>query len=482
MEGGGRIRLVLAAAGIAGLAVVARLPFVSLPLTIDGAGYAEVARQWARGATLYEDVWVDRPQSLLLVFRGLLHVGGGSTETFRIAAALAGAVLAVLVFLVALRLAGRRAAVAAGVLAAVAGSSPYIEAFTLNGELLAAIPATAAILAFIVHQEREQAHWLVLAGLLAGFGLTLKQSAVDPLLAISAMLVLTQRRRALPSVLLFAGAALVPLAVSAAAASSPEAWWYAVVGYRGDGDSLLTGPLGYRIYLFLLSVPVITIGLGFLLAAAALGRSRTPRLVHLWTLGAVVGILGGGNFHAHYFIQLVPPLAVAGGIFVAHLFEAPRRARLLPVAALSAAAAVTLAATVPAYIGERRERTIAVFRSEHPLIGEWAAEYLEQHSAPDDPVLVVPGEPIVHYLTERPPLTPYLWYSNVRSIPGAMKQTLAIVAERRAAYIVVSRPAYYVDPSGELNELLIENYRIVARRGPSSILARRAVPRPVASR
>ena len=48
-----------------------RLPFFDAPLTADEGGYAEAARLWGRGATLYRDIWVDRPQGLILVFRGV---------------------------------------------------------------------------------------------------------------------------------------------------------------------------------------------------------------------------------------------------------------------------------------------------------------------------------------------------------------------------------------------------------------------------
>src|SRR6476659_5430870 len=50
------------------LAFLLRLPYVTVPLTADEGGYAEVARLWARGAALYDRVdgiWVDRPQGLL---------------------------------------------------------------------------------------------------------------------------------------------------------------------------------------------------------------------------------------------------------------------------------------------------------------------------------------------------------------------------------------------------------------------------------
>src|SRR5205085_1961805 len=39
-------------------------------------------------------------------------------------------------------------------------------------------------------------------------------------------------------------------------------------------------------------------------------------LLRLWLLGAAIGVLGGGNFHAHYYIQLAAPLAALGAFGV----------------------------------------------------------------------------------------------------------------------------------------------------------------------
>src|SRR2546421_12145246 len=86
------------------LAVLVRLPFWKAPLTADEGGYAEVARLWSRGATLYGGAWVDRPQGLVLVFRAL-HLFGGSPLAMRAAAAVVAAPVVAATMLLTLRLA-----------------------------------------------------------------------------------------------------------------------------------------------------------------------------------------------------------------------------------------------------------------------------------------------------------------------------------------------------------------------------------------
>ena len=58
--------------GVAAVTLLVRLPLLGLPLDPDEGGYAYIAQRWADGARLYSpQAWVDRPQGLMLLFRGI---------------------------------------------------------------------------------------------------------------------------------------------------------------------------------------------------------------------------------------------------------------------------------------------------------------------------------------------------------------------------------------------------------------------------
>ena len=299
------------ALGLVGAAL--RLQFSNLPVTTDEAGYAEVARLWSHGAVLYRDIWVDRPQPLLLVFR-LVAAIDDSVTAMRVLAALLGVLLTIGAALVARELLDDRAAVATAALVALLGLSPFVEAFVLNGELIAAVPATFGVWCFVRYLATRQPGLLVAAGLLGGTAVMVKQSAFDGLLACCAYLVWRERRTAVVPAAAMALAALAPVLVCVLTAPSARDWWQAVVAYRGEGDSLVTGSPSTRLLLFVTSASALSRALGVLMVLAFIGRRRTPLLVKFWIAGAVVGILGGGNFHAHYYIQLVAPVALAAAV------------------------------------------------------------------------------------------------------------------------------------------------------------------------
>jgi 4-amino-4-deoxy-L-arabinose transferase-like glycosyltransferase len=445
----------LAAVVAALLALATRVAFWGTPLTADEGGYAQIARLWDSGVALYGGAWVDRPQGLLLVYRGLLELGGGSTESLRIVAAAVSMLMVVATVVVAVRICGTLEAIAAGLLLATFAASPFIEAFTLSGELLAAFPAVLSLLAFTVYLQRRRVAWLAVAGLLTGCAVMIKQSAFDAGLAAVAFLLLTERKRAL-SVSIFVLMALVPVVIAASTAPTHD-WWNAVVAYRAEGDSLLTGSPLHRFELFADSLPAAAKGLGVLALLAAIGWRSSPLLVRLWLGAAIVGVLGGGNFHTHYYVQLAAPLSILAAVGVVQLLVERRR---IATAVCGAAALVTVALTAPLWFASGPAQARAIWPKDGRLVhSEAVAAYVKAHTKPNERILVLWAGADVYYLADRRPALPYLWYRNVESIDGALASVQWLLAVRLPALVVLAQAPDTIDPSGETERILRQKYR-----------------------
>ena len=189
----------LGVVAIALVAVLVRLRFLDVPLSVDEGGYAAVARFWAGGSHLYRDVWVDRPQGLLLLYRGAFDLFGPHAWAVRLLATVWGAGLASVVALLVARVADRRTGLVAGLLVAMLSVGPRIEGFAANGELLAALPAAAALLAIRgLARPRGTTRCSSAPGALAAFALLVKQSGYDGGGAIGVWLLLAAWRGWLP--------------------------------------------------------------------------------------------------------------------------------------------------------------------------------------------------------------------------------------------------------------------------------------------
>ena len=451
--------MLLVAIGTATLAVLVRLPFLGAPLTADEGGYAEAARLWARGDTLYRDIWVDRPQGLELVFRAVVAVGS-TPEVIRGAAALVGALCVVATLLLALRLAGRTAAFAAALLIATAGASPFIEAFTLAGELVASLLVILALLAFTSYMRSHSIAWLTVAGLVGGCAVMVKQSAFDALLAMLAYVVWTERRRALrPAAVIVAGGA-APVLGGALAAVSFHPGWFAVVSYRGSGDSLVTGSVAHRLDLFVDSLPAVLEGIGLLALLAVVGWRGSPLLARLWLGAAALGVLGGGNFHFHYYLQLVPPLAILAGVGVEKLVD--RRAWKTALA-FGAVAVATVVVTVPLWFDGPTAQAKAIWPDDVHLRHDAAVvRYLDTHTRPGEKVFVLWAAANVYYLADRAPVIPYMWRRNIEAIPGVLDRLRGDLAAGRPALVAVVQSPDGLDRSGKTAAILASRYRRVA--------------------
>jgi hypothetical protein len=452
------------------VAAALRLPFLFSGIGMDEGGYAYVASRWASGGHLYHDAWVDRPQGLMLVYRWLLDLGH-APWAIRLAMLLAGVGITVLLGIIGWLLLTPWTGAAAAALYAVIGVGPHIEGFTFNGELAAALPATAAIAAALWWKRCGRKRWLLAAGLAGGVALTMKQSGFDGLAVALVIAAATPSsrltRRAERVGIVLAGAA-APLVASAlhGLLTGWHAYWYAVVGWRLNAAAGGSRPLGLRLQDLAHTLPNGRADLWALALLAVLGAwscARHPglrRLVPLaWVAAAFAAFNVGGLYWPHYWVQMVPPLALLGGAGAGAL---PRRGAPWSQAPVALAItpvilALISLASLPSPLGP--DGVAYAYRSS---VDERVADYVDAHTPPRSPIYALVSEADLYFLAGRPSPYPYLWEAEVQQIPGAMarlERTLASPSGPRL--VLVYTPATSVDRSGRLERVLVGHYRPV---------------------
>jgi 4-amino-4-deoxy-L-arabinose transferase-like glycosyltransferase len=213
---------------------------------------------------------------------------------------------------------------------------------------------------------------------------------------------------------------------------------------------------------------------------------RTPEQTALLGLlaASAIGVAAGARFYPHYYVQLIPPLALLAAPYYARLWSGtiqPRHWLLRPKVTYAWLAA-TIIASVIAHWASLAQRRV---RSEE-------GQYLLTHSAPADRIFVwgqssqiyldAHRRPACRYITSFP-LTGFVFGGPIpgfdtrsRILPSAWSNLQQDFEKHPPAYIVdlCSEPAalYPVRDFPILAKLLAERYQPVARTAESVIYHR----------
>ena len=460
------------------VSIVLRARFLFSPLYADEGGILSVARDWSSGATLYRNVWIDRPQGLIVLFRSWDALPGTGVSSVRMLAIVLGAVAVVAIASVGRSLFSDRVGAMAAWFTAVLTASPLLEGFASNGELLSAGFALAALaIVTAVFAERCSLVLLLLAGLLLGSGLAIKQSTFDILLAVFGWLVLAWLFRWQPRQRVVASAALLTCGIGFVLAvlawhGSTLGWdeyWYAVAGFRLEARSALSSPELDKLAVSLLFVlPVLLPALTLLvrtpreLALRSLLRRPHAALIVLWTLAALFSFVTGGSFHRHYFIILAFPLAVLAALAAVKLGGSGWRHAQVALA-VTLAAAIPLIANPRLILGDVTDTNVEL------------ADWLNEQEAQRGPLTVYAycADAALYSLIGQPPPFRYLWEDHVRVAEGAQDGLLQLLTGPDAPdFVLRVQPFEQCDESRTLGAAIERRYVSEGMIGEAEVLRR----------
>ncbi|MGW7412171.1 ArnT family glycosyltransferase [Streptomyces sp. NPDC054863] len=382
--------------GLLLLAAATRLPSFAHPLWNPDEGFLAVqARQLAAGGVLYDTVVDRKPPFVPWLYEGVFAVfGDDSLVPVKILAVLALFATAALLASLARRRWGDRSGAVAGVAFLLISVGLHPEDTQAAGFGLFMLPFTA--LAVWCADRRA---WTWAGAAVAGAFLT-KQTGgavLVPVLWLAWTTASGGRGRAL----LRTGAGFaVPVAATAV--------------ITGPGGFLFWVVTGSGSYADLTGSGLHALGRGFgnalILAGACLGlliplvrRLKVPGAdLWLWLAASAVAVITGFHFFGHYYLQLMPPLALLG---TAALQALPRR---WTPAALALTACTCAAFLTWGFLAPRPELAHA----------QRLAEAIRTRTAPTDRVLIWGMHPETYWLADRTPASRYLTAGLLTNFSG----------------------------------------------------------------
>jgi hypothetical protein len=462
------------------VALALRAPWLGTALGRDEGGDLLVARAWHHSSPFpYGPFFLDRPPLLLLLYKAAATPAG-----VRVLGAIAAAGLVAVSTLLAVRLAGRRAAPFAALTSALMASSFWLKSVFTPAELIAVVPSAASVLLVLRTLERPRGSlWaLAAAGALGASALLVKQSFYDALAAggvtlVAAAIVTKAPRRIrlarIGAYVLGAAAVGAALVVWAQLTHPPAgSVYYAMFGFRLDAaHTLAKGEVFTRMGRLLL--PAIASGLAVLLVLAlgGIARLRERPIVQtamlVWLIAAGAGVVLGGSYWAHYLIALVPIAAAGAAAFLVRF----------RIAGPLAAAALLVPLTVVAVVSDADRHTDVWERATLAT-----ADYMHDRALPGQTFYALYAHVnAVYYSGLRDPF-PYNWSLMMRAAPRAQARLRKLLASpQRPTWILEAQSprTFGLDRNGTTKRLLATHYRVAGQVcGRRILLARGAPARP----
>jgi Dolichyl-phosphate-mannose-protein mannosyltransferase len=441
-----------------------RLHLRNFPLERDEGEYAYAGQLIVQGIAPYKIADNMKLPGTYAAYAALMAIFGQTPAGIHEGLLLVNALTIWMIFLAGARLFGRLAGLAAAASYALLALSPSVLGFAAHASHFVVFFAMAGLLVFMRALRTKSSGMLFACGLLFGMAFLMKQPGITFALFAGLYLLIDEIRNRKPgrfldwlgvarSIALFSAGVLIPFGVTCLLlwrAGAFAEFWFWTVTYARQYVGIVKPSVGLIYFrMALRTVTAASLPL-WLLAGVGLTaflwnssiRSHAL-LVTLFLACSFLAICPGFYFRQHYFVIILPALALLIGAAVGSAAQKipPGWLRALPIVIFALICAVVLF----------RQRTVLFemdpqtacrhiygynpFPEAIPV-----ADYIRSHSSPNDTVAVIGSEPEIYFYAHRHSATGYIYtYSLMEPQPYASR-----MQKQMADEIAAASPAFVV--------------------------------------
>jgi 4-amino-4-deoxy-L-arabinose transferase-like glycosyltransferase len=435
-----------------------------MPLERDEGEYAYSGQLLLQGIPPYKLAYNMKLPGIYAAYAAVMAVFGETPAGIHIGLLLINAASIILLYLLTSQLFGRLAALIAACSYALLSTSASVMGFEAHATHFVALPALAGILLAVVAAESERMSLAFLSGLCSGIAFLMKQHGIFFVLFCSLYLCWTSwnhhrsRLAATRTAAIFAAGAILPYAVTCLLlyrAGVFNTFWFWTVSYAGEYSKI---GLRRAIHAFLensaaVVFPAVLVWIVAAIGFSALFWSREASRHRFFTtalfLFSFASICPGAYFRPHYFVLLLPVVAMLAGIAVSsaatQLATSPRRqVAVIPILLFTLSFAYALIRQRQDYFSLPPD---SVFQATYPsapfAAAKDVADYVRQHASPSARIAVIGSEPEIYFYAHRHSATGYIY---MYSLIGHQKY-LARMQDQMLHELRQNQPEYliYVD-------------------------------------
>ncbi|MBV9009239.1 MAG: glycosyltransferase family 39 protein [Verrucomicrobia bacterium] len=408
-----------------GLTVTVRIRLLGVPLERDEGEYAYAGQLMLQGIPPYKLAYNMKFPGTYAAYAGIMALLGQNITAIHLGLLLINLATILVLFFLARRLVSTTAGVVAATTYSVLSLSPSVQGFAAHATHFAVLPLLLGSLLLI--DAKGRCWRLFASGLLFGVALLMKQPAGWFVLfgALFCFLQDAQTRggfkKSLLCNLIFDAGALLPFAITCLLlcfAGVFNKFWFWAVDYARVYGTMVSLPGAWASFK-LMTPPVIgwswamwsIAGIGLLISVWQIRARLEAAFLVGFFLASAAAVCAGFYFRPHYFVFILPAIALLAGTAVARA-QAARFKYSHVVPLVIAGAAITLP-----LVGEHRY----FFEIAPPAVPRYIygespfpeairiGDYLRAHTAPGDTIAVLGSEPEVYFYSQRHSATGYIY-------------------------------------------------------------------------
>ncbi len=439
---------------------IVRIRYLDVPLERDEGEYAYAGRLILDGIPPYSIAYNMKFPGVYYAFALIMAVFGRTVSGIHVGLLLVNAASIVMIFALGRRLGGELTGAAAAIAFAILTIDRGPFGVFAHATHFVVIAALGGFILLLRALDSRRPRTLILSGVLFGLSVLMKQHAIFYLPMAAALVVFDDGsgnawllRDRLKSVGWLAAGSMIPPAVVGvllAAQGVFAKFWFWTFQYAKAYVSEV--PLSEAWGSFLWNFKDIAesnwafwlLALGGLVALWTMTVwSRRVRLVVTGMLVAsFLAICPGFYFRGHYFIVLLPPVALLGAIAAESLRRVLGKS-MKPAAAVASGMALIVAAVAiyvaadSHYLFQWSPRLLSRLRyGTNPFIEAVdVAKYVRERTSPTDRIAVVGSEPEIYFYADRTSATGYVYtYALMEEQPYASKMQKEMMTEIEAAH------------------------------------------------
>jgi len=444
-----------------GLVLVIRIRLLEIPLERDEGEYAYAGQLMLQGIPPYKLAYNMKFPGTYAAYAVIMSIFGQTTGAIHLGLLLVNAATIVLIFLLGRRLMNPTAGIAAAMSYAILSMSPSVLGLAAHATNFVVLPVLGGTLLLLNESDRRQFGRLLASGLLFGLAVLMKQPALFFIVFAAIYLVSkgVQRGTRLRDIslesLFFTVGVILPLGIALLLlwrAGVFDRFWFWAIDYARQYGTLV--PLSQAPQIFLRSVREV-VGAGWTIwMLAGIGvvvglldnRVRASVIFLLGLLlASALAVCPGFYFRYHYFVLVLPAISLLVGAAISEFSDllAGRTilVRFMPLLVLCAALSAPILSDRALLFTLSPIEACRRIYPESPFPESLrVAEYVREHTRPDDTIAVLGSEPQIYFYSQRRSATGYIYAYGLMEPQKYARQ----MQEEMMGEIERARPMYLV--------------------------------------